>query len=196
MCKKTCIACNNEKKLGEFVKCKKAVDGTLNTCKTCRNIKQREWRKANKELYNKTRLTWYHEKKGKEISNEACKKWRSNNPEYQKQWYDSNKEKFAVYVKNWASRNKGSINSSNQKRRAALLNAIPRWITSDDMELITFIYDICVETSKERGVKYHVDHIIPLQGKQVCGLHVPSNLRIITATENLKKGNKFTGNFL
>ncbi len=44
---------------------------------------------------------------------------------------------------------------------------------------------------KLTGEKYHVDHVIPLQGKNVSGLHIPANLQILTATANMKKGNKY-----
>ena len=70
------------------------------------------------------------------------------------------------------------------RRRATKLNATPKWLTKKDKEKIRKIYAKC-----PKG--YHVDHIVPLKGKDVCGLHVPSNLRIITAHKNQSKGNRF-----
>ena len=70
------------------------------------------------------------------------------------------------------------------RRRATQLNATPKWLTKNDKEKIRKIYAKC-----PKG--YHVDHIIPLRGKSVCGLHVPNNLRIITAHKNQSKGNRF-----
>ncbi len=64
----------------------------------------------------------------------------------------------------------------------------PKWANRDN---INNIYKRCREISKISGIKHHVDHIVPLQGKMVSGLHVEANLQIITATQNLSKGNKF-----
>jgi endogenous inhibitor of DNA gyrase (YacG/DUF329 family) len=70
------------------------------------------------------------------------------------------------------------------RRRATQLNATPKWLTEKDKEKIRKIYAKC-----PKG--YHVDHFIPLKGKNVCGLHVPNNLRIVTAHKNQSKGNRF-----
>lgn len=80
-----------------------------------------------------------------------------------------------------------SINSG--KRRQVLIRACPSWA---NYQRIGEIYLEAERISRETGVQHHVDHEVPLQHKLVCGLHVPANLRIITATENLSKNNRFT----
>ena len=82
----------------------------------------------------------------------------------------------------------GIENALNAKRRATKLNATPAWA---DLEKIQQIYILCRQISETTGVLHHVDHVVPLQGRRVCGLHVETNLRIIPATENLTKANKF-----
>lgn len=74
-------------------------------------------------------------------------------------------------------------------RRASKRNASPLWA---DRKKIKDIYTQAKILSLS-GISHHVDHIIPLQNKNVCGLHVENNLRIITASENIKKSNKFDG---
>ena len=65
-----------------------------------------------------------------------------------------------------------------------------------DIDKISLIYEECEKISKETGIPHHVDHIIPLRGKNVSGLHVHQNLRIISASENMSKSNKFLPHLL
>jgi hypothetical protein len=81
--------------------------------------------------------------------------------------------------------------ASNAKRRASELRAFVSW---SDLKKIEAIYEERDRLTKLHGVEYHVDHIIPLQGKSVCGLHVHTNLRVIPASENLSKKNSFDSN--
>lgn len=101
-------------------------------------------------------------------------------------WKAENKKQVAS---NWQKRNKGTVNANTRKRQAALLNRTPAWLTEFDILKMKCLYQVAAMRTRESGEEWHVDHILPLQGKTVSGLHVPSNLRIIPATENIKKSN-------
>ena len=77
------------------------------------------------------------------------------------------------------------------KREERLKEATPTWLTDLMLSEIKQLYKQRQELSESTGIEYHVDHIVPIQGENVCGLHVPWNLQIITAEENLKKSNKY-----
>lgn len=124
---------------------------------------------------------------------------------YQAAYYQRNKEKIIAYGKAWRkanpekekSRNNayhdanpGFKNALNAKRNAKKVTATPPWA---NLERIKEIY---VEAAYWNGIwpedPVHVDHIIPLQGKTISGLHVESNLQILRASENIKKSNSFS----
>ena len=77
-----------------------------------------------------------------------------------------------------------------KSHKAALIRATPKCISDADRKLIKSIYEEAKKLTKETGVLHHVDHIVPLRGKGVCGLHAPCNLRPIEASENCRKLNK------
>ncbi len=81
-----------------------------------------------------------------------------------------------------------AFNAQSAKRAAAIAQRTPKWA---DIEAIEAVYASCREVSATTGVQHHVDHEIPLQGRNVSGLHVHNNLRILTAAENVKKHNRF-----
>jgi 5-methylcytosine-specific restriction endonuclease McrA len=79
---------------------------------------------------------------------------------------------------------------SLRKRRHR--NATPPWLTTEQKLVIRNLYLSAMTLTKATGERYVVDHIVPLSNPDVCGLHVPWNLRVITQEENLKKSNKHT----
>lgn len=101
----------------------------------------------------------------------------------------------SAYSKEYCKTENGKIVNSMQSanRRATKLQRTPSWLTEEDHWMFEEIYSLTKLREKLTGVKWHVDHILPLQGKLVSGLHVPMNLQVITATENLSKGNTYIG---
>ena len=87
------------------------------------------------------------------------------------------------YQSRYSKQNKGKKRSLQSKRRAVKLDATPNWLTTIDWLIIEYVYESCPHN-------FHIDHIVPLQGKTVCGLHVPWNLQAIPKLQNLSKSNR------
>lgn len=82
-------------------------------------------------------------------------------------------------------------NARTRTRNLRKIQRTPLWLNDDHMFAISEIYELRKLRSEATGVEHHVDHIVPLQGKTVSGLHVPWNLQVIPASENLSKSNSF-----
>ncbi|MEK9770647.1 MAG: hypothetical protein VW683_17190 [Betaproteobacteria bacterium] len=140
--------------------------------------------------------------KNKEAQIAYRKQWREDNPDYQKEhyakeenrakkrdwereYYAKNREKMVKKSSDWAKANRDKVNESQRvnkrmymaKRRAAT----PAW---NDELVMRMIYEDCPQG-------HHVDHIIPLNGKNVSGLHVHYNLQWLPAEENIRKSNQW-----
>ena len=132
-----------------------------------------------KRIRNRQRKKKYYEKNKEEL-----KEWR-------KAYYYRNKEKEAQYQREWYDKNRGHANALNAKRNLAKKHRLPAWLTDNNKKQIKIMYMLASSLTKITGISWHVDHIIPLQGKNVSGLHIPENLQVIPAIENIKKRNKF-----
>lgn len=77
-----------------------------------------------------------------------------------------------------------------RRRQARKLQATPTWITKSDIKTMQLFYKEAERLTRETGIEHQVDHIYPLKGKTVCGLHVPCNLSVVTKNINNRKLNK------
>ena len=121
---------------------------------------------------------------------EYSRKYYAENKEKKREYGAKNKEKIRETQRQWNKANQSKINKFSANRRAARLNATPAWLTDKQQAEMAAIYKEAMAMEKQTGIPHHVDHIVPLKGKNVSGLHVPWNLQILTATENMSKGNR------
>jgi len=116
---------------------------------------------------------------------------RIKDREASKIYREANKEKVAASKRKYAQENKHVVNAAVARRKAAKLQRTPVWLTEFDKLKIECLYSIAAMLTRENKEPWHVDHIIPLQGDLVSGLHVPSNMQVMRGVENVSKKNKF-----
>ena len=208
MTEKTCTKCGETKAFSDFSKHCRMKDGLQSQCKVCRTRVDKAWRLANPEKFKAGKAKCYQNKK--EHYNKKSREWAKKNPDrrkeivrlsyqnnreskldYSKRYREENAEICAQRIRDWELRNRDRVRAKGRKRQAAKLNSIPPWLTDTHKEQIDAVYSHARDCEMVSGEKYHVDHIIPLQGKNVCGLHVPWNLQVLPADLNIAKGNKF-----
>lgn len=83
------------------------------------------------------------------------------------------------------------IRARDARKRAG--NAAPPWLTQEHLETIENIYEAAEQKEVWSSIRQEVDHIIPINHPDVCGLHVPWNLQILSDRLNIFKNNKFDG---
>lgn len=174
---KTCTKCGVSKQLFEFSKHKSYKDGLQYHCKVCANAYSKLWQQSNLDKAAVNSKRWYQNNFEKAIAKN-------------KRWAEKNSQKRLKYAKTWRQAHPDKINAFEAKRRASKLQATPPWLSSGHQTEMALCYEEAFALKLYTGQDYHVDHIVPLQGKNVCGLHVPWNLQVILARDNLSKGNK------
>ncbi len=119
------------------------------------------------------------------------KEYHRKNPEKNRvasrKYKKQHRERVLAARRDYFRRNKHRYAHWQAARRARLRNATPPWANFAEIEKL---YERADELTRITGIPHVVDHIVPLAGKNVCGLHVHFNLRVITKTHNAIKGNK------
>jgi len=174
---KQCRKCEQYKNIADFGPLKVAKDGLKYYCRTCEYENNRAWKANNPESYARY---------SKKASRKKYLKNKETIIKKTSEWAQKNKEKRRIIVMKSQKKNAHTHAANESKRRAIKLNATPKWLTKEDFQQIKEFY-------KNTPQGYHVDHIIPLKGKEVRGLHVLWNLQYLPALENIKKSNKFGG---
>ena len=169
---KTCTKCGLLKPLQEYHKRADSKDKHAHHCKKCESD-----RKINNIKVKEYNALYYKNNVNKEKL--RARKWQINN-------FEKVKEVKAIYKKI----NKSKVNNENAQYRALKKSASPKWLSAIQKAQVQEFYEIAAARTIQSGVQYHVDHIHPLKGNGFNGLHVPWNLQILAAHENLTKHNR------
>lgn len=172
---KKCTACKAEKDFSAFSRNRRTKDGYGTCCKDCHRTYQKQWQKRNQDKC-RAYTGKYREKIGNDKVIEAARIYR-----------EANRQKTRDAALRWQRDNPGKVNAANAARYAAKLRATPGWANLDE---IAKFYEEAEKLAKIHCVDYHVDHVVPLRSKLVCGLHCEANLEVIPAFENRSKGNR------
>jgi hypothetical protein len=157
----------------------------MKTCTKCKAIKPFDG------FYKRSRAPDGHEAWCKVCRLDHNRAWLAKNKdrhgELTRSWYERNKEQHLVNSKEWYAANRHRKLATTTAREERCRLATPVWA---DREAIVALYAKAKQMTQETGIQHDVDHIVPLRGKTVSGLHVPWNLRVIPSAENKRKAAK------
>jgi len=184
---KRCAICEQWKLRSSFSKDKYKKDGLSHRCKQCRSEHHQVHREEEAEAYKIYQANhrdeilargkaWYYAHKEQSYEQHA-------------KWYQENRElvlaKCKIYRENLSLECKAK---KAARRRRVEKQATPPWVNFDE---IAPFYEKAIRLTEETGKRYHVDHMVPLTSKVVCGLHAPANLQVLLGSENARKHNRY-----
>jgi|LakMenEpi03Aug12_release.lakeMendotaPanAssembly.Ray.scaffolds.fasta_scaffold00571_56 hypothetical protein len=166
--------------------------GANGTCSACAAADTKQWKKDNPEKNKAHRKAWH--KKNPDKQRARTNKYHAAHPEKRKvvgERYRANhpekvRETRRRVVAAWTKANPEKVKANAARHRAGKIKATPTWANKFFMEEA---YALALLRSATLGFDWHVDHIVPLNSKIVCGLHVEHNLQVIPALHNLTKSN-------
>jgi len=168
---KVCSKCGKTELLVNYYKDKRSKDGLYSKCKKCHLEATRKHSKAN----------YWKNPEGKVAYNKA--------------YYEATKsdrlEDNRKRARDWYHKNRGRAITKIREREMKQKLATPKWLSEEHKRQINDIYEHAKDCSMVSGDVYEVDHIVPLNGENISGLHVPWNLQVLPMDINRAKSNKY-----
>lgn len=186
---KFCRLCRKDKPFSMFTPRKQGKDGYQSYCKACYAERRRAYVLEN---YEKTKeCTIKFKSKNPEKIKAMKLRYRENNPEKvkaaRKIAYDKNKETELEKAREYKRNNPHIIREITASRQAKKKSATPSWFNKI---MVRDLHRKAVKLREETGIEWHVDHIVPLKSKLVCGLHWHGNMQLLPASVNQSKSNR------
>lgn len=168
---------------------KRSADWAVNNAERTREIKQAWYQRQVVTPEYKAKVRAQYEAT-REEKREYDRRYRAERAEHllaiKAAWRAENMDLVRQIKKRWKAKNADYIRKWALKRARQIGQATPPWLSENHVFEIERLYSLAASQIEP----HHVDHIIPLHGKTVCGLHVPWNLRVVPKADNLNKGNR------
>ena len=192
---KICTKCGESLPLTAFGAHATSRDGARGACKKCYAAQQLAYHYKNRA----TRTTKMREAHAAKLA--ANPNWHAENYAANREkmlaganaYYRANRKQQIAKAIAHAAQNKAQYNAYKKAYKASKIRACPAWVRNDAdlMWILAEAYDIAALRTNMLGFQWHVDHVVPLRGEKVSGLHVPWNVQVIPGSENCSKQNKF-----
>lgn len=178
---KTCSSCGVVQDGSRFTLLK---SGKLYSyCRDCVNLRNKKY-----YIENQEKEVARARAQNPILSRAATAAWRIRNPGHGKEYALANREHLKLKSAEWAARNRGLKRAQWARYNAKKKRATPPWANHTEIQRR---YDWAAMLGDQFGKPFHVDHIVPLQGKTVCGLHCETNLQVLPGAENQSKSNRY-----
>ena len=166
---KKCNVCGEAKPFSAFSTRRASPDGLNYSCRICASARSINWKRSNPEA----NATWWNA--NRQRRRDAFRVWR-----------EANIDRVRSNYKAWAAANPDIVAANARHRELSKVRATPAWI---DKRTMRPLYSEANRLTKLTGIRHEVDHIVPLRNRNVCGLHVPWNLQVITQAMKRRKTN-------
>ena len=192
-----CTKCKTSKSVDNFGKNCRNKNNIRVTCKECVAAHMARKYADNPGPYRQKTAKWRDDNpiRAKEYSVAYVAANRAERNEHRRLFRLANIEREKSRDKEYTKNNRAKVYAKNARRRASETQATPKWLTLIQQAQINEFYELALAKNMQTGIDHDVDHIIPLRGTGVRGLHVPWNLQILTEAENSRKYNKIVSHY-